>query len=443
MNREDFPLIMGSENDMADCCMGCKWKAKPDGLIYFDNAATMQKPRRVIRAVEEFYETSNANPLRGIYDLSQEATRMVNEAREKVAEFIGAFSAEEVIFTSGATEGLNMVAKWCGEFGNLLVSSGPSDGLGADDEIIVGMGEHHANLLPWGRIARETGAKLRLVKCQRDGTMDEEEFFRVLTPNTRVVAMNLVGNVMGGGNDVKRMFRVAHEKSGAICVLDAAQAVAHRRINVQELGADFMVFSGHKMGAPMGIGVLYGKRELLEKVEPVKLGGEMMEWVEVRRSETERRVDLAWEMDDGGIFVKYAKIPQRFEAGTMNVGGIIGLRAAVEYLEEVGLKKIGEYERRLTDYAMERISGDSVEIYGAENGIIALNVMGVHPQDTAEILNQEGIAVRAGWHCAQPMLEFLGIGPVVRISLCFYNTEEEVDKLVRVLSEVRGKMGMT
>lgn len=396
MHREDFPLIM-----------------KREDLAYFDNAATMQKPRRVIEAVREFYEVNNANPLRGLYDLSVEATRMVSEAREAVAKFIGAEDAQEVIFTSGATEGLNMAAEWV-----------------AGGEIVVGLGEHHANLLPWAVVAKRTGAKLRLAKCLRDGTIDKNDFKAKLSAKTKVVAVGLVGNVLGGENDVKRLFReVRKVSSDALCVVDAAQAVAHRRVDVRDLGADVLAFSGHKIGAPMGIGVLYGKRELLEKVEPVKVGGEMVERVSV---------------ENGKVDVKYAEVPQRFEGGTLNVGGIIGLGAAIEYLESVGMEKIERYERELLEYATERLAAiREVEVYGAGKGMIALNVAGVHAHDTAAILNEEGIAVRAGWHCAQPLLKHLGIGPVVRVSMSFYNTKEEIDKLVRALSTVAEKMGMT
>ena len=436
MNREDFPLIMGAVNDMADCCMGkdMGWKVKPEGLVYLDNAATMQKPRQVIRAVQGFYETANANPLRGMYDLAVGATEVVDEVRKKVARFIGGSSADEVIFTSGATEGLNMAAEW--SVGGSRARSGgfESDfggggfGLSADDEILVGIGEHHSNLLPWARAAGQTGAKLRLVNVNEDGAIDEKDFLAKLTPNTKVVAVQLIGNVLGNENDVKRLFKAAHGQSGAICVLDAAQAVAHVLVDARGLGADILAFSGHKIGAPMGIGVLWAKRELLEKMEPLEVGGGMVESVKINRD---------------GVDVERAKIPQRFEAGTLNVGGIVGLGAAIDYLESVGMGEIERHEEELTDYAVAALEGVSgVEIYGAGKGIIALNISEVHPHDTAAILNEEGIAVRAGWHCAQPLLEFLEIGPVVRVSMSFYNTKEEIDKLVRALAMARGRMGL-
>ncbi|MBR3323591.1 aminotransferase class V-fold PLP-dependent enzyme [Candidatus Saccharibacteria bacterium] len=411
MNREDFPMIAVADSMKADCCLDPRDNGDREGWIYFDNAATMQKPRQVLKAVDEFYRRAYASPLRGLYDLSVAVTEEVRRAREKVAEFISADLPEEIIFTSGATEGLNMAAMWCA-------------GLTSDDEIIVSRGEHHSNLLPWLRIAEATGAHLKMVDCRPDGTVDEVDYLKALTPNTKVVAVNLVGNVLGGKNCIKNLFKQAHNRGEVLCVLDAAQAVAHMKIDVRELNADIMVFSGHKMGAPMGIGVLYGKKKVLERVSPVQMGGEMVEQVSLEKK---------------GLMVKFAEAPEKFEAGTQNVGGIIGLAAAIDYLTGVGFDKIASYERDLLDYATERL-GEVAEIYGAGNGIVAFNITGIHPHDTAQFLSGEGIAVRAGWHCAQPLLEWLKIGPVVRMSLSFYNTREEIDKMAKILTRLKQEM---
>ena len=414
MNREDFPLILAGGSVKADCCLDPRDVGAVEGLIYFDNAATMQKPRRVIEAVREFYECRNANTLRGLYGLSVGATEEVERVRGEVANFIGAEGADEIIFTAGATAGLNMAAMW-------------GAGMSSDDEIVVGIGEHHSNLLPWVRIAEATGARLKLVKCMRDGTVDLGDYERALTPNTRVVAVNYIGNVFGGENCIKNLFREAHDRGrDVMCVLDAAQAVAHKEVNMRGLGADVMCFSGHKMGAPMGIGVMYARRKIMEgRVMPMMVGGGMVEDVAV--------------MDDG-LLVRSAKGVRGFEAGTLNVGGIVGLGVAIEYLEEVGMGRIREYEEGLTEYLMEKV-GEVAEVYGGGNGMVAFNVPGVHAHDTAQILADEGVAVRAGWHCAQPLLESLGIGPVVRASTCFYNTQEEIDRMVRILGGVAGRMG--
>ena len=395
MNREDFPIF--------------KHQA---GLAYLDNAATMQKPQAVIDAVRDFYERQNANPLRGLYDLSVQATEKVEQAREKIAKFIGAESPKEIIFTSGATDGLNQAAMWLSD-------------LSSDDEMLVSYGEHHSNLLPWVRMVEANRAVLRPLECEPDGTVQEADFKRRLTPNTRIVALNLVGNVMGGENRIKNLFKQAHNR-GAKCVLDAAQAVAHQKVNVRELGADIMVFSGHKMGAPMGTGVVYARSDFLEKVAPVWLGGEMVESVSIEL---------------GMMRTEFAEAPRKFEAGTQNIGGIVGLLAAVDYLEGVGLEKIAKYEQELTAYMREKLE-ETVEVYGAGKGILAFNLPGVHPHDVAQFLNEKQIAVRAGWHCAEPLLEHLEIGPVVRASLSFYNTEEDVDRLAAALGELKEKAGV-
>lgn len=417
MKRKDFPLIAGAASEMADCCMGkdMGWQAPPEGLVYLDNAATMQKPRQVLAAVDRYYRTCSANPLRGMYDLSVAAGEQVATARAKVAKFIGAKSSEEIVFCSGATEGLNMVAGWC------------EPQLSSDDEILLSFGEHHSNILPWAMISQKTGASLSMARCKLDGTIIVEDFENNLNPNVQVVSISYIGNVLGGENRIKKLFKKAHEM-GAICILDMAQAVAHRKVNVRDLDADIAVFSGHKMGAPMGIGVIYAKKHILEMAVPSKLGGGAVDTVQV----TPLGIKMIYPAAGG---------PQKFEAGTLNVGGIVGLGAAIDYLEEVGLERIAKYERELTDYALEKLDAVA-RVYGGNNGMIAFNVPGVHPHDVAQILNSEGIAVRAGWHCAQPLLEHLHIGPVVRASLSFYNTKGEIDKLARVLKTVPGKMGV-
>lgn len=397
MQRDDFPLINSNK------------------YIYFDNAATMQKPRQVLDAVRDFYEAKNANPLRGIYDLSVQAEEETHQARQKVADFIGATSPEEIIFTRNATEGLNMAAWWIAKT------------LTSDDEILIGQTEHHSNLLPWARIANETGAHFGFIPGEEGGKITAKIFEAILTPNVKVVTLSLMGNVFGNLNEVAEISKIAHQ-NGVIVVVDAAQAVAHLPVSVADLGADFLVFSGHKIGAPMGIGVLWGKKKLLNQSLPILLGGGMVKDVSINRH-------------NFGFTLQ--SLPAKYEAGTQNIGGIVGLGAAIDYWRKHDAAKLWQHEQELTQQmvsGVKELSG--VELIGAGQGIVSFKMDKVHPHDIAQCLADENICVRAGYHCAQPGLDLLGIGPVVRASLSFYNTEEEVDKFLKVLGTVRQKMGV-
>ena len=384
--------------------------------IYFDNAATSQRPRQVLDAVSEFYKTSNANPLRGLYDWSVAATEQYENARKKVAGFIGANRAEEIIFTRNTTESLNLVAY---SYGMENVSEG--------DEIVVTVMEHHSNLLPWQMVAKKNKAKLIFLEPDEEGVISKEEYESKITDKTRIVAIGHVSNVMGVTNPVKEIADYAHSK-GAIVVVDGAQSTPHMKVNVQDLGADFFAFSGHKMMAPMGIGALYGRYELLEKMQPFLTGGEMIEYV--------TRTDAT-----------YAEIPHKFEAGTVNAGDAVGLAAAIDYIENVGFDFIIEQEHKLTKLLMDGLSKmPYIKVYGSSDpakhcGIVTFTVDGVHPHDVSSVLNDDHVCVRAGHHCAQPLMQFIGAGSTARASLYFYNTEEEVERFLDKLSKVREVMG--
>ncbi|MBQ8117045.1 MAG: SufS family cysteine desulfurase [Lachnospiraceae bacterium] len=395
--RADFPLLT-------------------DEVAYLDSAATSQKPRVVIEAEKEFYECYNANPLRGLYELSVEATDRYEEAREAVREFIGAQSAEEIIFTRNATESLNLVAY------TYAMSA-----LKAGDEILVTIMEHHSNFLPWLNAAKQCGAKINFLECDADGRITEEAFRAALTARTVLVAMTQISNVLGCENDIKSFAAIAHEQ-GAVFVADGAQSVPHIPVNVRELDVDFLAFSGHKMLGPMGIGVLYGKRELLDKMPPFLYGGEMIETV-TRNGAT------------------YAELPHKFEAGTVNAAGAYGLSRAIAYIRKIGFDAIREREDILTQYAFKRLRENPyVTVLGAENpaehhGILTFRLEGVHPHDVAAILDESRICVRAGHHCAQPLLKHLQVPSTTRASLAFYNTTEEIDRFVEALGTVRRRLG--
>ena len=384
--------------------------------IYFDNAATSQRPRQVLDAVSEFYKTSNANPLRGLYDWSVAATEQYENARKKVAGFIGANRAEEIIFTRNTTESLNLVAY---SYGMENVSEG--------DEIVVTVMEHHSNLLPWQMVAKKNKAKLIFLEPDEEGVISKEEYESKITDKTKIVAVGHVSNVMGVTNPVKEIAEYAHSK-GAIVVVDGAQSTPHMKVNVQDLGADFFAFSGHKMMAPMGIGALYGRYELLEKMQPFLTGGEMIEYV--------TRTDAT-----------YAEIPHKFEAGTVNAGDAVGLAAAIDYIENVGFDFITEQEHKLTKLLMDGLAKmPYIKVYGSSDpakhcGIVTFTVDGVHPHDVSSVLNDDHVCVRAGHHCAQPLMQFIGAGSTARASLYFYNTEEEVERFLDKLSKVREVMG--
>ena len=396
--RKDFPLLQTNRT------------------IYIDNAATAQKPAVVIEAEKQFYEESNANPLRGFYPLSLRATEVYENARVTVRDFIHADFEKEIIFTRNTTEGLNLVAY-----------SYACHHLKPGDEIAVTIMEHHSNLLPWQMAAQVTGATLRYLECEPDGTLTDETLEIGINEHTRLLAVGHVSNVLGCVNPVRKMADRAHA-FGAVVVVDAAQSAPHMPIDVHELQADFLAFSGHKLMAPMGIGVLYGKEALLEEMPPFMTGGEMISSVS----------------REGAVF---AELPHKFEAGTVNAAGAAGLAAAIHYIEEVGFETIEARELQLTRRAMEGLAKiPHVHVIGSEKpenhtGIVAFTVEQVHPHDVSEILAADGIDVRAGHHCAQPLLTYLKVYNTTRASFMFYNTPEEVDAFVKSVSEVRRKMG--
>lgn len=396
--RNDFPLLMQNK------------------IIYIDNAATSQRPQCVIDAEGDFYKNYNANPLRGLYSLSVEATEVYEKAREAVRKFIGAEKSNEIIFTRNTTESLNLVAY---SYGLSNVKKG--------DEIVVSIMEHHSDLLPWQMVAKTCGAELKFIECAKDGSIDLEKVKELITGRTKIVAMTQVSNVLGREYPVKEIAKLAHEK-GAVMVVDGAQSTPHMRVDVTDLDADFFAFSGHKLLAPMGIGVLYGKEELLEKMPPFLSGGEMIDSV-TRTSAV------------------YAELPHKFEAGTVNAAGAAGLKAAIDYIEKVGFDYIGEREIALTSRAIEKMKKiPHVNIIGSENadehtGIVTFTIDNVHPHDISEILAADGIAVRAGHHCAQPLLTHLGLNSTARASFAFYNTEDEVDKFTGSVATIRERMG--
>lgn len=396
--RNDFPLLMQNK------------------IIYIDNAATSQRPQCVIDAEGDFYKNYNANPLRGLYSLSVEATEVYENAREAVRKFICAEKSNEIIFTRNTTESLNLVAY---SYGLSNVKKG--------DEIVVSIMEHHSDLLPWQMVAETCGAELKFIECAKDGSIDLEKVKELITSRTKIVAMTQVSNVLGREYHVKEIAKLAHEK-GAVMVVDGAQSTPHMRVDVTDLDADFFAFSGHKLLAPMGIGVLYGKEELLEKMPPFLSGGEMIDSV-TRTSAV------------------YAELPHKFEAGTVNAAGAAGLKAAIDYIEKVGFDYIGEREIALTSRAIEKMKKiPHVNIIGSENadehtGIVTFTIDNVHPHDISEILAADGIAVRAGHHCAQPLLTHLGLNSTARASFAFYNTEDEVDKFTDSVATIRERMG--
>lgn len=396
--RKDFPLLMQNK------------------IIYIDNAATSQRPQCVIDAEGDFYKNYNANPLRGLYSLSVEATEVYENAREAVRNFIGAEKSSEIIFTRNTTESLNLAAY---SYGLSNVKKG--------DEIVVSIMEHHSDLLPWQMVAKTCGAELKFIECAKDGSIDLEKVKELITSRTKIVAMTQVSNVLGREYPVKEIAKLVHEK-GAVMVVDGAQSTPHMRVDVTDLDADFFAFSGHKLLAPMGIGVLYGKEELLEKMPPFLSGGEMIDSV-TRTSAV------------------YAELPHKFEAGTVNAAGAAGLKAAIDYIEKVGFDYIGEREIALTSRAIEKMKKiPHVNIIGSENadehtGIVTFTIDNVHPHDISEILAADGIAVRAGHHCAQPLLTHLGLNSTARASFAFYNTEDEVDKFTDSVATIRERMG--
>jgi len=390
--KKDFPLL---ENE---------------NITYLDSGATTQKPIQVIKAVEEFYQKYNANPHRGAYSLSVEATEQYENTRTKIAKFINARHREEIIFSKNATESLNLIAYSYG-----------MDNLKKDDEVVISIMEHHSNLVPWQKVTKKTGSKLNYMYINDEFELTDEEIENKITDKTKIVGITHVSNVLGTINNVKKIIKYAHKK-GAIVIVDASQSIPHMKIDVQELDADFLVFSGHKMLAPLGIGVLYGKKEILNKMSPFLMGGDMIEYV--------------YEQD-----TTFAPLPNKFEAGTQNVEGVIGLGAAIDYIENLGYDKIQEIEKEVLSYAREELSKlDFLDLYITPNennhsSVISFNIKGIHPHDVASILDSEGVCVRSGNHCAQPLMRFLGIDSTCRASFYIYNTKEDVDKLVSALNK--------
>lgn len=375
-------------------------------LVYLDNAASAQKPIQVMEAMKRFYEWDNANVHRGVHTLGSRATDAYEAARAKAARFLHAGSAQEIIFTRGATSALNLVASG---YARAVCRSG--------DEIVVSAMEHHSNLIPWQQAAKRAGAVLKFIPLEPDGTFTMEAAAETITPRTKVVSVSHVSNVLGVANPVKPLADLAHQ-NGAVLVVDGAQSVPHMKVNVQELGCDFYAFSGHKMCGPTGIGVLYGRKQLLERMEPVEFGGEMIGRVGLYES--------LWK-----------EPPWKFEAGTPVIAGAIGLGAAIDLLEQIGMERIAEHDKHLTSYAMEQMKRiPHLSIYGPEDGrlgLITFNLGTIHPHDVATVLDTYGIAIRAGHHCCQPLIEHWHAGATARASFYLYNTEEEIDRFVAAL----------
>jgi cysteine desulfurase / selenocysteine lyase len=400
--RKDFPIL----------------SIKVDGkdLVYFDNGATTQKPIPVMKAVQHYNENLNGNPHRGAHHLGVTSTEAFEGAREKVRKFIGAEKACEIVFTRNATESLNLIAY---SYGMNFINK--------DDEIVVAISEHHSNILPWQMVAKAKGAVLKYMYVNEDGRITEDEYKNKITNKTKLVAIAQMSNVLGTKFPVKDIVKYAHEK-GAVAVVDGAQSVPHMKVDVRDIDADFFVFSGHKMLASMGIGVLYAKEKFLLEMPPFLRGGEMIEYV------TEQDAT-------------FAELPFKFEAGTQNVEGAVSLGAAIDYLNSIGLDNIEAYEEKLTKYALEKLADiDYVTVYGSKDekdrgGIISFNIKDVHPHDVATILNSYGVAVRSGHHCAQPLMKYLGIQASSRASFYFYNTPEEIDTFIEGVKNVRKWLG--
>lgn len=379
-------------------------------IVYLDSAATTQKPISVINSIKNYYEQSNANPHRGAYELSVLATEAYDEAREKVRKFINVKYREEIIFTKNATESFNLLAM---SYGMTYINEG--------DEIVISIAEHHSNLIPWQQVAKARGAILKYMYTDENGELTEEEVRSKITEKTKIVSITHVSNALGTINPVKEIAEYAHSK-GSIVIVDGAQSVPHMKVDVRDIDADFLVIAGHKLLAPMGIGVLYGKKELLEKMPPLMFGGDMVEYV--YEQETTFNV-----------------LPYKFEAGTQNVEGAVGLSKAIDYLNEIGMDNIEKIEKELMTYAYEEMSKlEYVKIYGPKDiekrgGVLSFEIDGVHPHDVASIFDTFGVCIRAGNHCAQPLMRYMGINSTSRASLYFYNTKEDVDRLIEAVKQ--------
>ncbi|MBC2300096.1 cysteine desulfurase [Listeria welshimeri] len=401
--RADFPILDQEINE------------KP--LAYLDNAATSQKPKQVIEALTHYYEFDNANVHRGVHTLAARATDAYESARVKVAKFIHAREVAEIIFTRGTTSAINLV-----------VDSYAEANIEAGDEIVISYLEHHSNLIPWQQLAKRKGAVLKYIEIEEDGTISVEQAKKTIGEKTKIVALAHVSNVLGTITPIREIAAIAH-KFGAVILVDGAQAVPHMEVNVVDLDADFYAFSGHKMMAPTGIGALYGKRELLDAMEPTEFGGEMIDFVEL--------YDSTWK-----------ELPWKFEAGTPIIGGAIALGAAIDYLAEVGLANIHAHEQELVGYAIEEMSKiEGITIYGPKDaskrcGLVTFNLEGAHPHDIATILDEDGIAIRAGHHCAQPLMKWLDVSSTARASFYIYNTKEEIDALIDGLKLTKEYFGL-
>jgi cysteine desulfurase/selenocysteine lyase len=397
--RDQFPLI-----------------SKDSGLVYLDSAATTQKPTQVIKRIAQYNEQEHANIHRGVYDLSQKATEAYDKVRQQVKYLIHAKRDEEIIFTKGTTESFNLLA-----YGYGLPN------LEKDDEVVISIAEHHSNILPWQQVCKMTGAKLVYLPVLDDGTIDTDVIDDVINKRTKIVSVTMISNAFGTIQPVREIIKRAHEV-GAVVALDGAQSVPHQQVHVEALDADFLAFSAHKMFGPTGVGVLYGKYELLEKMEPYQTGGDMIEYVELQSA-------------------TYAPIPTRFEAGTPNIEGVIGFGEAITFIQQIGYGYMTEVENGLTTYAYEKLSEmEHVIVYGPKDvhlrgPVISFNVEGVHPHDVTTILNEDQVAIRAGHHCAQPLMKRMGLPSTCRISFAVYNTEDEIDKLVESLKKVRKWLG--
>ena len=375
-------------------------------IAYLDSSATTQKPTQVIEKIEEYYKNYNANVHRGAYTLSIEASEQYENTRIKVAKFINAKHPEEIIFSKNATESLNLIAYSYG-----------MENLKKDDKIVLSIMEHHSNLVPWQKVAKATNSKLEYMYINENFEITDEEIETKITEGTKIVGITHVSNALGTINNIEKIIKQAHKK-GAIVIVDASQSIPHMKIDVQKLDADFLVFSGHKMLAPLGIGVLYGKRELLNKMTPFLMGGDMIEYVYEQET-------------------TYAPLPNKFEAGTQNIEGVIGLGSAIDYIEKIGYEKIHEIERELLKYAKQKLEQlEYLSLYYTKNednhsSVISFNIKGIHPHDVASILDTEGVCIRSGNHCAQPLMRYLGIDSTCRASIYFYNTKEDIDALVK------------
>lgn len=379
-------------------------------IAYLDSGATTQKPNLVINAIKDYYERINANPHRGAYELSVLATDAYDESREKVRKFINAEKSEEIIFTKNATEAFNLLAM---SYGMNFINEG--------DEIVISIAEHHSNLIPWQNVAKVKGAVLKYMYTDENGELTEEEIKSKITDKTKIVSITHVSNVLGTINPVKEIAEYAHSK-GAIVIVDGAQSVPHMKVDVRDINADFLVIAGHKLLAPMGIGVLYGKKELLEEMPPVIFGGDMVEYVYEQET-------------------TYNVLPYKFEAGTQNVEAAIGLSKAIDYLNEIGIENVEAIEKELVTYALEKLSTlEYVTVYGPKDinkrgGVISFEIENVHPHDVASIFDTKGVCIRAGNHCAQPLMRYMGINATSRASFYFYNTKEDVDRLIEAIEK--------